>query len=258
MRPFEQLCENLKEIGLCYDDYSSDGYLEFGLDDYVGGVTQILNNRVVEEGLIRSYPADKVIKLLRQEFRGYIWSIKSIDVNSVGVITARAGVDLDTDMVEKMKGRLDSWGYVWSLGNREFKQNDSILIEAKYPIDVTDEVNNSGLKIYHVAPKIYDEKIQKIGLIPKDSSSDFNFSGRIYLFTNTSQLSDINLQQTMVEILQQNQKKCQHDEWSVYEIDGSGLKFHHDWFVRPDNLFSFFTLQNIHPDRIKNIGGISS
>ena len=57
---------------------------------------------------------------------------------------------------------------------------DAIAIEPKYDSDTTSDTTSRGY-LYHVSPAKYDERILKIGLIPKSKSKLANHPERIYL-----------------------------------------------------------------------------
>jgi len=219
------------------------------------------SNNLITEGLVMTYPSDKTIKALRNKFP----YIKFLLGSKLGVstITFKPTRDLTDEEFGELGLSSNTYGY--GLGAKEsvLKKGVEYTLEPKYPTDVTDVVNNKifGDKIFHLSPLKYKAKILKSGLTPRDSKTHFNFEGRVYMFTTPfprlSQYKDVLEKGVHEDVARMLGSVKKENDWVVYGIDGDGLKFHRDHFVPSKTIFSFFTLQNIHPENIKVVNEFS-
>ena len=181
------------------------------------------------------------------------------DVGMVEFVVNRSFTNEEFNEVLKI---IDLYGYSNGIKVTSYEEGVLYALEPKFPQEVNDYIEDYGDKIFHVSPSKFEEKILKKGLITRDSLSRFHFKGRVYLFSSTlpklhNEPDKIRkmIQKNVVNMLKTDPSKGE-TEWCVYEIDGSGLNFHHDQFVQNPVYFSFFTLGNIHPSRIKKVGEI--
>lgn len=251
--PFERLCENvgISNNGHEYYDDARD------IRQVSGGLYFSYINGLVQEGLIKTYPANKFMKRLGGKYSKYFTDIEMVDAEgkqSVGVIKVRAKITLDETIIGMLKQKFETWGYRFSQRRNFYIRGELILLEAKYPVDVTKMVADKGLKVYHISPTRYTERIEEVGLIPKDSQTNFNYFGRTYLFTSQDKkflqkLNDRKIQEDIVRMI--GDVKNDIKNWTVYEVDVKRIKLYHDYFVLAEHIFSCFTVQNIGPDKLK-------
>jgi hypothetical protein len=239
-KDFFSYYEKLKESQKLSDIYSDN-------DSTFGIWEKELNESVLSEGLITSYPKKKVWEFLEKDG----WTIEDKDTNMKSPIRAETN-NLNKPM-EEMDTVLGTLGYFISS-----KINDGnyhrITIEQKYPEKIEDKMEH--IPYYHVAPSKNVSKILKIGLSPRDSKTTFHHPGnRIYLI----QTDDLENVKKLGDILKTNKNMKNPDnhieEMSILKIDVRGIKLYIDpMFPSSQGTFrACFTTQNIHPKRIETI-----
>jgi len=134
------------------------------------------------EGLITSYPQEKVIEFIQNLKTGDDFEIsKNYDTQLIKIFIEPITNSID-NIVNKLNNDLKLFGY--NVG-RQFNPNHfgqyPVLIEPLHTGKV--DVATIG-QLYHITHKKYLNKINKIGLSPRNSTTVFTHpGGRIYLFT---------------------------------------------------------------------------
>lgn len=144
-------------------------------------------------------------------------------------------------VIEKMKWKPFHMNYF--LKNEMNNHIHSFQVEAKFDTEVTDK----GFKVlYHTTPSINDEKIQKIGLVPKGISKISYHPERIYFSINKNDLEFISKK------FHQRDKSL--TEFSFYEIYIDKERKRNEelrLFQDPNFGNGLYTLSNIHKDNLK-------
>jgi hypothetical protein len=210
-----------------------------------------------EEGLITSYPIEKVLDFLRTKISKYS-ELSGDD---------RIKMEVVSNNIQKLSDDLNKKLFVYGycvaktvpLNTTMF----NLIIDKIHP-RLLDEDEKLG-DYYHITYKKFLDKIQKIGLLPKNSSTIFTHpGGRIYLI----QTQDVSLLQQLKKQLSDGQIAKLYrihggnlgknaDDISihnmvVFKVDVKGLELFDDVML-PSKLGTFracFTKQNIHPDRL--------
>lgn len=187
---------------------------------------------VLTEGLIKTYPLEKSINIIKKRFPNLI-----IEIEKDGEIY------VEGDMIE-LKNYIplfNNLGYFISTytinGTDWIKDYDdntkplAIYLEPKYDIEI-DSIPNI---LYHASPLKFKEKILKIGFIPKTGNKISKHPDRIYL---TDDLK------TAI-YFGENIKKEQGDGYCIWKIDGRCLSnLYSDINLRNNG---YYTLGNISP-----------
>jgi hypothetical protein len=133
---------------------------------------------VLSEGLIKTYPLDKSVKIIKKRF-------PELEVN----IEKDGDIFISGNMME-LKNYIplfNNLGYFISLytinGSEWLKEYDdktsakALYLEPKYDI----EIINIPKVLYHASPSKFKDKILKIGFIPKTGNKLSKHPDRIYL-----------------------------------------------------------------------------
>ena len=221
----------------------------------------------VNEGLIKTYPKDKLISGYRRfckmnldsnlnsvligdmfENPPSVWKkserivdLTIEDLNRPGVIGFIMPFKKNEDQSDIIKKLVDSmYVYGWNLSDTKIVPSDLkrktdeidclvIVFEEKFhEIEV-------GIEdvLFHVAPSRYLNGIRKNGLVPKSKSDRFKYPERIYLFNKASISEIVNYGLVKSNLLSLNHKNynISDDEFYVFKILGknvSDLTFHID------------------------------
>lgn len=230
-------------------------FRDYFLRKYSFGIVEQQHNRqkILTEGLITSYPIDKLLAML---VRTYGKNIYDISKNFHNEETKTAGVTFFTkeefgnaEFINDLKSKIDVYGYFVAT-QEEIPQSKKIgfFLEPKYPFKIG-EKDIRGLKCFHITHKDNLPRIKKVGLIPKDTQTEFKYRGdRIYLMFSNSTFV---VRQLGAKIAQA--KELEGEDLKVLEItDVSNLTLYFDMNFDPiPNNIACFTFQNINPKNIK-------
>jgi hypothetical protein len=226
--------------------------------------------RPLDEGLIVSYPIDKVVRHMMMFFKlsndlneyvsnpynkyGVIVPLKTRNSSDVILLAVRKNTGSVYEQIVSTMENLCGWQLSCIVNDTPiskayplwFIESHYVLqFEKRFDNDVSDEVF-SRKYIYHVCPSSRLEKIRHIGLTPRNSTwNDFKHNGRIYFYLEKSNLSEV------------------ANEFSVKNVNTNGfvlLSINLDFinkdirfFSDPRQPFGVFTMSNIHPKAITPI-----
>jgi hypothetical protein len=182
-------------------------------------MSNILDLHKISEGLIKTYPLQSSVRILKRRF-----PTCDISIDVDGEINIEG--DLDVDNLKILSNTL---GYVIS-----DESDVTFILEPKYDREI-DKIPDI---IYHSTLVKYINKIIKNGLIPKSKNKISNHTDRIYFSLN---LNDAELFKNYLE--------REYDEKSgIIEISTKNLnnKFYSDIRNR-----GIYTLNNISKENIK-------
>ena len=219
------------------------------------GFDEFIEETSLNEGLIMSYPADKVVKYIQKKYNLDDDSVElHIDDGEYILVSKK----LDKNMFDNVESVLKLGGYYQADENID----DYYTYEKIYEEDIFDKLKQSGEieYLYHLTPSINDKKIQTKGLIPRSRNYRFKYPDRIYLLSNgDSRFLKLICKELIKPILlfgtefEKNKVK----KYSVYRIDFSkveNIKLYKDPNVR--DFDSYFTMDNIRPEWIEKIDEI--
>jgi len=222
---------------------------------------------VISEGLIRTYPIEKVVECLARLFNlatdsKLLPQVEAGQSKYNGLINIAEGNNDTKEILvfvpdseynkENIDKYMNKWGYFCSYKRKYLNKADLIILqyEKKFDIDVTDYIKKSGV-IYHIAPNNVVEKIMKKGLIPKNSTWQFSHEGRVYCFYQP--LSDFGFNE-FVNDFQYNKKIGKNNNgFSLLQIDVSLLNNDVKFYADPRQINAVYTMDNIPPQAIKII-----
>lgn len=208
---------------------------------------------VLQEGLIKTYPADAFEYALKTKFKDCIKELFA-DKNFLGFKTKIELHLKDTSELKQIEEFADTYGYHFGA----FKDNPPMVqIEPKYPFQVFKD--NLPAKAYHITRNEHLHSILKNGLTPKNSKTFFKHPGnRIYLFVTKSLQDVLVLKELLRKTFSAREKNV---GLSVLEIDLWSEIYYLDPNLEPkdvsNNSFGIFTLRNISPKLIKFVHELS-
>lgn len=219
------------------------------------GFDEFIEETSLNEGLIMSYPADKVVRYIQKKYNLDDDSVElHIDDGEYILVSKK----LDKNMFDNVESILKLGGYYQADENID----DYYTYEKIYEEDIFDKLKQSGEieYLYHLTPSINDKKIQTKGLIPRSRNYRFKYPDRIYLLSNGDfRFLKLICKELIKPILlfgtefEKNKVK----KYSVYRIDFSkveNIKLYKDPNVR--DFDSYFTMDNIRPEWIEKIDEI--
>ena len=219
------------------------------------GFDEFIEDTLLNEGLIMSYPADKVVRYIQKK---YNLDDDSVELYIDGGEYILVSKKLDKNMFDNVESILKLGGYYQADENID----DYYTYEKIYEENIFDKLKQSGEieYFYHLTPSINDKKIQTMGLIPRSRNYRFKYPDRIYLLSNgDSMFLKLICKELIKPILlfgtefEKNKVK----KYSVYRIDFSkveNIKLYKDPNVR--DFDSYFTMDNIRPEWIEKIDEI--
>lgn len=215
---------------------------------------------VLNEGLITSYPPNKLKDLLNSHFQ---IGDKNIRIGTLNVIVFDYNLDISKD--EKFIESLNYCGYTLSkLNINNSTKRLEYTIEPKF----SSILNKVPDHFYHITPITNLPKIKQYGgLVSKVSKTSFSHSGdRIYLFVTATQSDLFDLASLLHSdrsknfvANQSNQKIC--DEYAVLQVTSNR---NNTYYLDPSlqirdispTCFGVFTLKPIKLNEFKQLGKI--
>ena len=225
-------------------------------------LNHLIKDHLIYEGLIHSVSVDKFADMVDK------WSISStkMDIKVSGQkIVIHLEENLTSTELDNFLRLINSLGWFVSvysvfggLGKwKKFDRSDfetdcenrrilAMQLEAKYDREV--DPQNFDI-LYHTTPSVNDEKIKRIGLVPKDRGKISVHPDRIYFAQTKSDLGIIN------ERFHQLNKDVK--EYTYYSVDIRAAAKNNATirlFVDPNFEDGLFTLSNIEAKHLSVIG----
>jgi hypothetical protein len=217
----------------------------------------------INEGLITSYPKNKVIKYLFNLDWGGV-ELEFSSFQSTSTIDIYVTLDSNYTDIEEFENSLNNdlnvYGYfIGKISPKNAYNQYPIIIEPKYPLLLSDE-DKIESPLYHITYDFYLPKINKVGLTPRESTTVFSHpGGRIYLIqTRQLNLLDLlkkRLSQSKIETAQlrgiKNIERFKSENMVVLEVEPSGKLFLDPMFPTSKSYNAVFITENIGPEHIK-------
>jgi hypothetical protein len=232
-------------------------------ENYYKWITErytVEENLIINEGLITSYPIDILLKELKRRYT-------KIEYDQIsGKIIVE---EIPLNQKESLKKKLDLYGYF--IADEQVDDADSslfgILIEPKFPSEIPFSYLHDKIQYcYHITTDKYIDKINQIGLVPKESKREFykTSGNRIYFLITDNPKKDLLLLKNMLKVDDQRKNIFnKHSKYYVLRINfhqlNEDLVFYRDSRLFPEGNFKgmgIFTLGNIPPDKIEFLGEI--
>ncbi len=228
------------------------------------------------EGLITSYGAKEFKKAMFIAFGKFIYKVDEEPFEIEGAPKTKFGAPNTVSFLiqfqedfkkhyQELQTLLNAYGYFTV---KEEPHKDPLIFhpvylyqfEPKYPVQI-DKTRLAGFRLFHITDQSKLEKIQKTGLNPKESNTNFNHPGnRIYLFAT----KDVRYLPGLIRSLNQDKppKPVEYKgpepktlvlEVSLDSIYAKDLFFDGATQYKPGVYFAIFTLHCIDPSGLKAI-----
>ena len=223
-------------------------------------ITRVENKKILNEGLITSYPIDSLIAGIYNniDLQPFIKYISKHVMDSSGSATIDFVVEdkFLYDFKKNLSNFIKVYGYHISLVYSCNKPGHSMVtVEPKFPF-ILDHKYLKNLKCYHITNTKHLNKITRIGLVPRTSKTRFKFDGnRIYLLFSTPP-----------QVLYLAEQLALDKGWKLKDVaifrinDFSDLELYYDPGFggtldtsKDTDHFPVFTLENIEPSRLERI-----
>jgi len=210
---------------------------------------QILERALVEEGLVRTYPFEWVVKYIqRNANHDFISFSAQEDIKQFIVKIKKKSPSIKT-----LKHAMDVFGYFCSF---EKIINGVVMMQFEPKFDEyikgSEFRKKRGNTFFHVSPIRYADKILKNGLVPKSKNQFLVYPDRVHLIYNDGNKDNPQMMADMLYTVDRNQYN--NGEYALFGISLKGLnnvKFYRDWNV--EDFDAYFTYENIPPQNIKFI-----
>jgi hypothetical protein len=211
------------------------------------------------EGLIYTYPSGSSARMVKAYFAKE-YDI-SLDVEALNTSNTKNNINTkiqisvfdqeeeNHDKVYKMiESYMDSLGYFISQSSSHEDLSPFPTLEIIFDLKYSDVETNHDRYLFHAAPKIYDNKIDKMGLVPKAKNKLAKTLDRIYLAVSLEEVENISkLLQAHTSMVD---TKWDTNEYTIYKVDTEkipGFKCFHD----PDFAKGVYTYNNIGPEALE-------
>jgi hypothetical protein len=219
----------------------------FGLYESLEG-----KNKVLLEGLIKSYAPETVARYLSNYFKDGLVRTNIHNFNGVEFIIARMPSD-DRYENESIRIMDNLCGYKLSRkGVSNDKSEMELVFEPKFQKPINDEMEEYE-KLIHVSPSYNKEKILKFGFCPKFKNEIFNYNDRIYFYSTKTQ-PDMVARLSLGLAYSKDNERNDH-LFDFYMVDPKKInrkvEFHRDGMTA--NGIAYWTYDNVPSDCIIDI-----
>lgn len=202
------------------------------------------------EGLIKSYPIDKMLSSLAHKIGFKNYKVEFI-CNFNKALPYVKIVISDKNLYEPIISLFKVGG--WELADKKIEIDTKLVFKAKYDTEVNSRYWPAFL--YHITPVENINKIKKNGLIPRAYNKKIKHEDTIYFYS-------ANNIEELKHIAYQLYKETYYNDFAVLKIDLRGKKNIDNPILKerrfrlyadPDMHNAYFTKENISPDDIEVI-----
>ena len=216
---------------------------------YSNPVSMVMTGNL-DEGLIHTYPSDKVIPYLKKYFNIIDGQIRSeIGLNGEErIIIFVPTIKDNLTVIEQVMDRL-GWFCSDKNGFRTVSPDWKIMqFEKKFQDDYNDEIRKNNTKLYHIAPTYYKNKIMKIGFVPKSTNADFRYPERVYFIYGKHDAVDF---LNFIDMLNIGDKAVKSGgKYTVFELDMTKIPKRVKFYYDGNFDYGVFTTDAIPPSTI--------
>jgi hypothetical protein len=218
------------------------------LDEYykIIGKGKSFNNKMLGEGLIKTYSIEDTIKMLNK-----IPYIESKEIKNLGgsesILILLKNISKN---IQNIINNMNTYGWLL-VRSQQYKIDNNILLTFHAKFDNEIEINDNSI-FYHTAPIAFYNKIIENGLIPKALNKIANLNPRIYLYTK----KDFKIISSLItQLFLKNKMEYQYKKkYILFEIYVGEIEPKIRLFMDPDGKDCVYTYDNIPPQFIKGIG----
>ena len=208
------------------------------------------------EGLIMSYPIDKVIEYIKDYFKlgDDIYKLECANEQEQIAVEVR-NVGNNLHLIERA---MDVCGYFLGFKKRIYKGDGVewvyLQFEPKFQKDESVLIRQTETHLYHLTPKFYGEKILKTGFAPYHRNALFEYPGRIYMLKGSTPKQDILWLCTALKNM--NKSKGCTERYMIFDVDINNIPQTCKMYTDPNHEHGVFLSENLHPSVITRVGDI--
>ena len=238
---------------------------------------------LLDEGLIQSYPIERVVSVLKSLYKLYDGNNKK-EQNKIlyfldrgqnysdfnGIIFLNEYSQNNTQRIEIKVNENDfnqedfdryllKYGWYCGISEKQYGYDNIVrfIYEKKFDIDITELVKERRF-IYHICPNVYLNKINRVGLKPKISSwNQFKNPERVYFFIKEITHDEF-LKWAYDFNWEKNVKRELNHGWSLLKIDTLNLTNNPVFYFDPRMKNGVYTMDSISPKNIEVIDFIDT
>lgn len=216
-----------------------------------GCLMRMLNEQAkINEGLIHTYPSNKVVNSLNKMGLDNVKTIKGDNITNEHIVV-HLPFDKYDWFYDRIIQHMNKCG--WFEAKKQKNTNEIVIyFDAKFDKDVTDFVYETRKGIlYHATPSIYLEKIFRYGLMPKTYLKLAKHPDRVY-FTMGEHMAE-ELIPMLYSTIQNDLYKYLINEYSLLKIDLNrldGFNSKPKFYLDPNCKTAVYTHESINPNCI--------
>ena len=184
----------------------------------------MFNPKLLEEGLIKTYPIEKTVSYIKSYFNLRDVQIKVLECDS----------GIEQIMVNNISG-----GLVW------------LQFEPKIQNDISQQLRKEETFIYHITPAYNRGKILKIGFSPRSKNSLFNFPHRVYFIRGS--VSDRQIKTIGEQLCNANNSEGNDGSYVLFIVDLNKIPENIPFYFDSNYEYGVYTNSNIKPDAIVDV-----
>lgn len=215
----------------------------------------MMNRRVLDEGLVKTYPIKKTVEYIKSYFNLRNLQIKTVPgengVEQILVLAPSAG-----DNIKIMEKAMNYFGYYLATPKPSENQRLSggfvwLQFEPKFIEDISSQLRKEEKYLYHITPSYNEAKIKKLGFSPRAKNSMFNYPNRVYFIrgsVNSDEIMSIGEQ-----LCQANRSDGNDGTYTVFTVDVDRIPETVPFYFDSNYKYGVYTNHNIKPDTIVGV-----
>ena len=225
-------------------------------------------DKILNEGILKSYDTDFVIKHLCKYFNLTTDSNKLSKYQAEGIVFSEQDYDGKFDNVivvipisyrriDELKQFMTACGFIESSKQKQVMHGlfQQIEFEKNVQEEIT-EVLSSYHYIYHLTPSVYVNKIMKNGLVPKSKNKLFNYNPRIYFLLDKTVINIQDVANMLYTIQLQDEDNIEavkkyKNEYTLLKCKTSDLIGKVKFYLDKNLPNAVYTTENIPPQFIE-------
>ena len=197
----------------------------------------------INEGLIKTYPFDTMMRYVREYFNIPEFYMHSYEKN--GIMCVAFDLPKNRSLQERVSKAMNLCGYFKSI-SMSMDELDRVHYEPKFE----EEEREVGDVIYHITHISNINKIRKNGLCPYHKNTMFRYPERIYFFTEDAPAEKLRRAAMALDNYHKNEKDDKR--YAILRININRLDDNVRFFKDPNSQYALYTTDNIHPDLISD------
>lgn len=199
----------------------------------------------INEGLIRTYPFDVMMKYVMEHFN--IPSFYMHDYENNGIKCLAIDLPKNQGFQQRVDKAMNLCGYFESI-RASIGDLDRVHYEPKFE----EKEAEIGDILYHITHHSNKDKIKRIGLCPYSKNNIFNYPSRVYCFMENVPREEI--EKTAKALDNFANRDFDDGVYSILKINVNNLPNTVKFFVDPNQVYGLYTMNNIPPNCIIDDG----